>query len=251
MSGEQQIDYEALAQDAMRGVVRAVLLRVAKNGLPGEHHFYVAFYTQAPGVIISKRIREKYPEEMTIVLQHRFWDLAVHDDRFEVKLTFDAIPERLVVPFDAVKVFFDPSVPYGLQFEEAGMGGAHNFRGASDSDDYRETDDGRDGTPTRGTRSGASVKIDGERTEKKPAQRKARQTKSADVVGANPPPLPQRPSEPPAKPATPRARPVAQDSASMTEAKTMRPPPTPPAVAPDKVDDGAAKVVQLDKFRKK
>ena len=118
MTAERHIDYEALAQGAMRGIVRTVLGRVAKSGLPGEHHFYIAFNTEAPGVVISKRLKQKYPEEMTVVLQHRFWDLTVTEERFEVKLTFDGIPERLSVPFTAVKVFFDPSVPYGLQFEE-------------------------------------------------------------------------------------------------------------------------------------
>jgi uncharacterized protein len=118
MTVERDIDYQALAQDAMRGIVRTVLTRVAKAGLPGEHHFYIAFKTDAPGVGLSKRLREKYPEEMTVVLQHRFWDLVIADDHFEVKLTFDSIPERLVVPFAAIKVFFDPSVPYGLQFDE-------------------------------------------------------------------------------------------------------------------------------------
>lgn len=102
----------------MRGVVRAVLQQIVKTGLPGEHHFYVSFLTQAPGVILSKRLKEKYPTEMTIVLQHRFWDLIVSEDRFEVKLTFDGIPERLVVPYAAIKVFIDPSVRYGLQFDD-------------------------------------------------------------------------------------------------------------------------------------
>jgi uncharacterized protein len=117
MTAEGTIDYEALAQDAMRGVVRSVLENTAKSGLPGEHHFYISFDTLANGVVLSKRLREKYPGEMTIVLQHRFWDLLVNDDRFEVKLTFDGIPERLVIPFRAIRVFFDPSVRYGLQFE--------------------------------------------------------------------------------------------------------------------------------------
>ena len=123
MTAEPQIDYEALAQVAMRSMVRMVLARVAKTGLPGEHHFYIAFDTQAPGVSLSKRLREKYPKEMTVVLQHRFWDLGVNDERFEVKLTFDGIPERLSIPFAAIKVFFDPSVPYGLQFEETDLTG--------------------------------------------------------------------------------------------------------------------------------
>jgi hypothetical protein len=119
MPAEPTIDYETLAQDAMRGVVRTVLTQAAKQGLPGDHHFYISFDTGASGVVLSKRLKDKYPHEMTIVLQHRFWDLAVHDDSFEVKLTFDGIPERLVVPFAAIRVFFDPSVRYGLQFENA------------------------------------------------------------------------------------------------------------------------------------
>lgn len=122
MTSEPTIDYEALTQDAMRGVVRTVLTRIAKTGLPGDHHFYISFDTEHPGASLSKRLREKYPREMTIVLQHRFWDLVIHDERFEVKLTFDGIPERLVVPFDAIKVFFDPSVRYGLQFEDPDTG---------------------------------------------------------------------------------------------------------------------------------
>src|SRR6185503_20050941 len=125
MTAEREIDYEALVRSAMRGVVRTVLVRVAKSSsLPGEHHFYITFRTAAPGVSISKRLKEKYPDEMTIVLQHRFWGLIVKDDYFEVNLTFDSIPERLVVPFDAIKVFFDPSVPYGLQFEDFDISGA-------------------------------------------------------------------------------------------------------------------------------
>src|SRR5262245_5353978 len=131
MTAERHIDYEALAQGAMRGIVRTVLERVAKTGLPGEHHFYIAFNTEAPGVVISKRLKQKYPEEMTVVLQHRFWDLTVTEERFEVKLTFDGIPERLSVPFTAVKVFFDPSVPYGLQFEESEATVASAARGAA------------------------------------------------------------------------------------------------------------------------
>ncbi len=123
MTTEPMIDYEALAQDAFRGIVRAVLQRAAKTGLPGDHHFYISFDTKAAGVMLSKRLKEKYPAEMTIVLQHRFWDLAVTDERFEVKLTFDGIPERLVVPFKAIKVFLDPSVRYGLQFEEQEFSG--------------------------------------------------------------------------------------------------------------------------------
>jgi uncharacterized protein len=118
MTAGPMIDYETLAQEAMRGVVRTVLQRAAKSGLPGDHHFYISFDTEHLGVSLSKRLKEKYPAEMTIVLQHRFWDLIVSDERFEVKLTFDGIPERLVVPFSSIRVFFDPSVRYGLQFED-------------------------------------------------------------------------------------------------------------------------------------
>ena len=121
MPAEPTIDYESLAQDALRGLVRTVLIQTAKTGLPGEHHFYISFDTTATGVVLSKRLKGKYPQEMTVVLQHRFWDLIVQDDRFEVKLTFDGIPERLVVPFAAIRVFFDPSVRYGLQFEDADL----------------------------------------------------------------------------------------------------------------------------------
>lgn len=114
--GEDRIRYDVLAQDALRGVIRSVLARVAKSGLPGDHHFYIAFDTRADGVSISKRLRDQYPEEMTIVLQYQFWDLEVSEERFEVKLSFNNIPERLVVPFAAVRAFFDPSVQFGLQF---------------------------------------------------------------------------------------------------------------------------------------
>lgn len=118
------IRYDLLAQEALRGVVRHVLADAAKNGLPGDHHFYISFDTGAEGVRISPRLREQYPEEITIILQHQFWDLSVSDEGFEVGLSFGGVPERLVVPFAAIKGFFDPSVQFGLQFEtiEAGAG---------------------------------------------------------------------------------------------------------------------------------
>jgi hypothetical protein len=113
------IRYDLLAQDALRGMVRKVLSDVAREGLKGEHHFFVAFDTRAPGVRISGRLREKHPEEMTIVLQHQFWDLKVSDQGFEVGVSFGGVPERVHVPFTAIKGFFDPSVQFGLQFEVA------------------------------------------------------------------------------------------------------------------------------------
>jgi hypothetical protein len=109
--------YDLLAQDALRGVVRRVLTDAAREGLPGDHHFYISFKTQHPGVRISSRLAEKYPDEITIVLQHQFWDLSVTDAGFEVGLSFGNAPEKLVVPFDAISGFFDPSVQFGLKFE--------------------------------------------------------------------------------------------------------------------------------------
>ena len=115
------IRYDLLTQQALRAVVRRVLSDVAKTGsLPGEHHFYVTFDTRSPGVRLSARLREQYPEEMTIVLQHQFWDLAVTEAHFEVALSFNGISEKLHVPLEAIKGFFDPSVQFGLQFEEIG-----------------------------------------------------------------------------------------------------------------------------------
>lgn len=117
------IRYDLLAQEALRSVVRRVLSDVARDGLPGDHHFYISFDTRAPGVKLSPRMREKYPEEMTIVLQHQFWDLIVSDTVFEVGLSFGGVAERLVIPFSALKGFFDPSVKFGLQFESAAPDG--------------------------------------------------------------------------------------------------------------------------------
>ena len=111
------IRYDLLVQDALRRVVRTVL-EDAKDGLPGEHHFYISFDTTAEGVRLSPRMRAQYPEEMTIVLQHQFWDLVVTEDGFEVGLAFGGITERLAVPFAAVQRFVDPSVPFEVRFEE-------------------------------------------------------------------------------------------------------------------------------------
>ncbi|MDU3129411.1 MAG: ClpXP protease specificity-enhancing factor SspB [Bradyrhizobium sp.] len=111
------IRYDVLARDALRGVLRRVLSDAAAHGLPGEHHFFMTFVSKAEGVKLSPRLLAQYPEEMTIILQHQFWDLVVTEDRFEVGLSFGGIPERLVVPFHAIKSFFDPSVQFGLQFE--------------------------------------------------------------------------------------------------------------------------------------
>jgi uncharacterized protein len=114
MMSEDKIRYDILASEALRGIIRTVLQRVQKRGLPGEHHFYINFDTTAAGVILSKRLKDRYPLEMIIVLQHKFWDLMVFEDRFEVKLSFNNVPERLVIPFAAIKSFADPSVQFGF-----------------------------------------------------------------------------------------------------------------------------------------
>lgn len=111
------IRYDLLTQTALRGVVRDVLSRVSREGVPGEHHFYISFRTTDPDVRLSQRLRERYPAEMTVVLQHQFWDLEVDEDGFEVGLSFGNVPEKLVVPFRAITGFFDPSVQFGLKFD--------------------------------------------------------------------------------------------------------------------------------------
>jgi hypothetical protein len=111
--------YDQMVEAAMRGVVREALARTAANGLPGAHHFYITFKTRAPGVGLSAHLAEKYPDEMTIVLEHQFWALEVSEDRFEVTLSFNNRPERIVIPFCAIAAFADPSVKFGLQFPAA------------------------------------------------------------------------------------------------------------------------------------
>ena len=113
------IGYDALMQDALRSVVRSAMQEAASaRGLPGKHHFYITFRTHAPGVVIPEHLSNRYPDEMTIVLEHQFWDLEVYPDRFRVILKFSGQPHPIVIPFSAVTRFFDPSVKFGLQFEQ-------------------------------------------------------------------------------------------------------------------------------------
>lgn len=114
---KDMIRYDVLAQEALRSMLRKLLVEVSQTGLPGEHHFFITFSTTALGVRISNRLKSQYPEEMTIVLQHQFWDLIIGEQSFEIGLSFNAIPERLHVPFAAIKAFYDPSVQFGLQFD--------------------------------------------------------------------------------------------------------------------------------------
>lgn len=223
MPAEPTIDYEALAQDAMRGVVRTVLKEAAKSGLPGEHHFYISFDTGASGVVLSKRLKDKYPHEMTIVLQHRFWDLAVSDDGFEVKLTFDGIPERLVVPFAAIRVFFDPSVRYGLQFEDV----------------EGEPDDGEGSVTQRIVRGVERTNSNGAKTQlrstapKKPRVPRKSKSKTKSTTKATEVPQPDAGAAPEGEAAEkPEAAAAAADAAP-------------------RQDTRGAQIVSLDAFRKK
>jgi hypothetical protein len=235
MTGEQHIDYETLAQDALRSIVRTVLLHAAKSGLPGQHHFYIAFKTTAPGVSLSPRLMERYPEEMTIVLQHRFWDLLVNEERFEVKLTFDGVPERLVVPFAAIKVFFDPSVPYGLQFEGSDLAGDMAQDPSGESADALDVGPRYGAMRRRRTDKQDEASPPG-RVEKKPraSPRKPRAAKiqpGADMPKGRAPPST-----------------GAENAGSGKEAR-----PKVVASKPDQRDVPAndTKIIQLDKFRKK
>ena len=114
---ENRIDYEALVERALRGVMGHALDHAAKNGIPGDHHFYITFRTDYPGAIVPDRLKASYPQEMTIVLQHQFWGLEVTEDAFEVGLSFNRVSERMRVPFAAIRGFYDPSVKFGLEFQ--------------------------------------------------------------------------------------------------------------------------------------
>jgi hypothetical protein len=118
--------YDKMVERALRGVVREALARTAASGLPGTHHFYITFQTKHPSTKIPDSLASQYPEDMTIVLEHQFWDLEVEEDHFAVTLSFQSRPERLIVPFEAITAFTDPSCKFGLQFQanEASAAGA-------------------------------------------------------------------------------------------------------------------------------
>lgn len=147
---EDIVRYDILVQNALRGVIRKVLSEVEKTGLPGNHHFFITFVTTAPGVRISNRIREQYPEQMTIVLQHQFWDLEVGETGFGIGLSFSDVPEKLYVPYAAVRGFYDPSVNFELEFDVAD----------AETEDGAETVVDTDTTPVDG--AGTAVAEPGE-----------------------------------------------------------------------------------------
>jgi uncharacterized protein len=161
MSGDSLIPYDEVVQDALRGVIPRVLGPIAKSGLPGAHHFYIAFKTGYAGVNIPSWLREKYPDEMTIVIQNRYWDLKVTDAHFEIGLSFNQRPEKLHIPFAAVVSFADPSVNFGLQFLPATTPGEED---SQDSDQDGPPDDEPPAPPKGG--DGNVVSLD--RFRKKP-----------------------------------------------------------------------------------
>jgi len=197
------IRYDLLVQDAMRGVMRHVLADVADNGyLPGDHHFTVSFRTGAPGVKISRRLAEQWPQEMTIILQHQYSNLLVDDEGFGVTLSFRSIPENLYIPFEAVTGFFDPSVEFGLRFEPA--------------EDEEEED--QEAAPQR---SGPAL---------------LRPDPAAEVAPAKVPPAPAKAEKSAAGASRGGGAGTARDKGG--ESRPVD-------------DDGAAKIVSIDAFRKK
>jgi uncharacterized protein len=173
---EDLIRYDVLAQEALRGLVRKVLSEVVQAGLPGEHHFFITFNTRYPGVRISSRLMADYPGEMTIVLQHQFWDLVVTDSAFEVGLSFKGVPEKLHVPFRALSSFVDPHASFALKFDiaaEAEAGAAEAEAAEASADPAVEvthpvpvkavTDGKKPGRAKRGEKTGKATKAkDGE-----------------------------------------------------------------------------------------
>jgi hypothetical protein len=234
MTGDLHIDYDALAQDAFRGIVRAALAQVAAIGrLPGEHHFYIAFDTRAPGVVVSKRLKQKYPEEMTVVLQHQFQNLVVTEDRFEVTLSFGNVPERLTVPLRAVRVFFDPSVPYGLQFDSSDLVKDAASAAEPNGADAARGGDRGPGAPGRPGGEAAAGPLDPAVVAKVNGARKPRAARDVDD---------EAPSAPPA-----------DGVAEPGGGSLRRQQPGRPKLVRPQPDQAAndAKVVQLDTFRKR
>jgi hypothetical protein len=136
---ESLIPYDEIVQDALRAVVGRVLGEIEQSGgLPGDHHFYITFKTKMPGVSIPKHLVERFPDEMTIVIQHRFWDLKVEDDSFTVGLSFGGVPATLHVPFAAVTQFHDPAVEFALTFQASGAEGLGEEHESAENDEPAE-----------------------------------------------------------------------------------------------------------------
>jgi hypothetical protein len=207
------IRYDLLTQEALRGVIRTVLADAAVKGLPGDHHFFITFDTRAEGVRMSPRLKASYPDEMTVVLQHQFWDLAVGEEDFEVGLAFNGIPERLHIPLKAVKAFFDPSVRFGLRFTVEPDGG-------------EAQDEAKAATPAP-----ASA---GKKPERKPAPKSETKIETKSEPTGEPKAEPQQ---------------VAKASRPALEPAKLPVEPTPTAAKDEAAPGG--EVVRLDRFRKK
>ena len=228
------LQYDKMVESALRGVVRQALIYVSKNGLPGNHHFYLTFRTDHPGVDISDALRAQYPNDMTVVLQHQYWGLEVNDDHFVVNLSFSNMPERLQVPYAALMSFVDPSVKFGLQFQpldgDASAGLSGGFAAAA--------------AATESSKPAKAKLTEAKLTEAKPAEAK---TGEAATNGAKPVEL---------KPAL-KPEPVKGETAKPVPAKAGDAPrkDEPAKPAADAPAEGAAapaeKVVSLDAFRKK
>ena len=149
---------DLMVETALRGVVRDALRRAAERGLPGNHHFYITFKTRAPGVHIPEYLVERYPDEMTIVLQFQFWDLEILEDQFSVTLSFNDVREPLTIPFEALTGFADPSVQFGLQFQQTANGDTPT--GDDDDPDGGETPDGDGETTDDANGTGEVVSLD-------------------------------------------------------------------------------------------
>jgi hypothetical protein len=140
-SHDSLIPYDDVVQEALRAVVGRVLGDVALNGLPGNHHFYITFKTHAPDVKIPKHSMERFPDEMTIVVQHKFWDLKVGEEHFEIGLSFSQVPAHLHIPFSAITAFVDPAVDFALQFHvEAGAGPEPHEEAGNDAPSIEQED---------------------------------------------------------------------------------------------------------------
>ncbi|WP_438721408.1 SspB family protein [Bartonella rochalimae] len=171
---QDQIRYDILVQDALRGVIRKVLLEVAKAGLPGNHHFFITFLTNTPGIKISPRLQKRYPDQMTIVLQHQFRDLSVSETAFEVTLSFGEITEKLVIPFNSIQVFYDPIAAFETAFDlpPSLISGENQNPETASCSPFTPSD--------KQKKENISTKISNLKTEKEPSNNDSKQ--SADIV---------------------------------------------------------------------
>ena len=173
------IRYDLIVQEALLGAVRTILRNAARDGLPGDHHFFITFKTTAPGVELSQRMRRQYPEEMTIVLQHQFWDLVITDIHFEVGLSFKNVPEKLSIPFHALTGFADPSVEFALSFDIAAT------NAPQDADSQQDNQHNSSGLPL----AGLDIQPDangGQKLHPMPAAAEKKQKEKQDEVGGDP-----------------------------------------------------------------